>query len=357
MSERILSVFDGTTFVVGDGRGDIATASGRMHGFFCDDTRFISRWVLTLDGRQLDALSASDAEYFAVQFFLVPDAGSVRRDPALSLMRRRLVRGDWIEELAVMNHGSEPVALELGLEVDTDFADLFEVKDGSGARAPDPSRGRRARAAAQLSERRLVRARDARDRVGGRRGLGAGLPLPARARGSRGAPAVVRGRVPTASPARSDPQRRTAAPSFDGRAGRAARRGRRVGGRRARSRVRLGRPRARSTSAASSTSPRCAATPRPCRAAACPRPGLPWFMALFGRDSLIASYQALPFVPELARTTLLRAGRPAGASSSTTSATRSPARSCTSCASASSPCSASARTRPTTAAPTPPRCS
>ena len=39
-----------------------------------------------------------------------------------------------------------------------------------------------------------------------------------------------------------------------------------------------------------------------------PAAGLPWFMALFGRDSLITSYQALPFVPELARTTLLALG-------------------------------------------------
>jgi glycogen debranching enzyme len=38
--------------------------------------------------------------------------------------------------------------------------------------------------------------------------------------------------------------------------------------------------------------------------AALPAAGLPWFMALFGRDSLITSYQALPFVPELAATTL-----------------------------------------------------
>jgi glycogen debranching enzyme len=38
--------------------------------------------------------------------------------------------------------------------------------------------------------------------------------------------------------------------------------------------------------------------------AALPAAGLPWFMALFGRDSVIASYQALPFHPELAATTL-----------------------------------------------------
>jgi glycogen debranching enzyme len=35
-----------------------------------------------------------------------------------------------------------------------------------------------------------------------------------------------------------------------------------------------------------------------------PAAGLPWFMTLFGRDSLITSYQALPYRPQLAATTL-----------------------------------------------------
>jgi len=36
-----------------------------------------------------------------------------------------------------------------------------------------------------------------------------------------------------------------------------------------------------------------------------PAAGLPWFMTVFGRDSIITSLQALPFAPELARATLL----------------------------------------------------
>ncbi len=38
--------------------------------------------------------------------------------------------------------------------------------------------------------------------------------------------------------------------------------------------------------------------------ASLPAAGMPWFMALFGRDSIITSYQALPFTSELAATTL-----------------------------------------------------
>src|SRR5581483_11735835 len=37
---------------------------------------------------------------------------------------------------------------------------------------------------------------------------------------------------------------------------------------------------------------------------ALPAAGLPWFMALFGRDSVLTSLQSLPFAPELAATTL-----------------------------------------------------
>jgi glycogen debranching enzyme len=36
-----------------------------------------------------------------------------------------------------------------------------------------------------------------------------------------------------------------------------------------------------------------------------PAAGLPWFMTIFGRDSIFTSLQALPFAPELAATTLL----------------------------------------------------
>ncbi len=65
-----------------------------------------------------------------------------------------------------------------------------------------------------------------------------------------------------------------------------------------------------------------------------PAAGLPWFMTMFGRDSIFTSLQALPFTPELAATTLACARRLAGRAASTTSATRIPAGSSTRCATA-----------------------
>ena len=64
-----------------------------------------------------------------------------------------------------------------------------------------------------------------------------------------------------------------------------------------------------------------------------PAAGLPWFMTMFGRDSIFTSLQALPFTPELAATTLQALGDWQG-SRATTSGTRSRARSCTRCATA-----------------------
>src|SRR5439155_376257 len=40
-----------------------------------------------------------------------------------------------------------------------------------------------------------------------------------------------------------------------------------------------------------------------------PAAGLPWFMTMFGRDSIFTSLQALPFTPDLAATTLRVLGR------------------------------------------------
>ena len=48
------------------------------------------------------------------------------------------------------------------------------------------------------------------------------------------------------------------------------------------------------------------------KGATLPAAGLPWFMALFGRDSLITSFQALPYLPGAGRDDAARARRPPG---------------------------------------------
>ena len=129
MSGDLVQILEGNTFVVSDDRGDIQASLTDPTGLFSFDTRYLSRWVLTIDGQRLNALSTDDLHYYEARFFLVPGTGTVYIDAKLSAIRRRAVGNGFREELEILNHDSEPVDLEVRLEVGSDFADLFEVKD------------------------------------------------------------------------------------------------------------------------------------------------------------------------------------------------------------------------------------
>jgi glycogen debranching enzyme len=127
MSE--VKILDGNTFVVSDDRGDIEASPVDATGLFSFDTRFLSTWVLTVNGERLNALSVDDLQYFETRFFLVPGTGTVYIDAKLSVLRRRAVGGGFREELTILNHDDEPVRLTVRIDAGCDFADLFEVKD------------------------------------------------------------------------------------------------------------------------------------------------------------------------------------------------------------------------------------
>jgi glycogen debranching enzyme len=123
-----ITVLDGSTFCVCDERGDVdglATASG----FFASDTRFLSRSVLTLGGARLDPLSHDHSTPHLASFVLRnPLAGDLQPNE-LVIERERFV-GDCMEErIVVENHSRRQIEVELGLELAADFADIFVVKD------------------------------------------------------------------------------------------------------------------------------------------------------------------------------------------------------------------------------------
>src|SRR4029450_101142 len=72
MSSIGVKILDGNTFVVSDERGDIEASLTDPTGLFSFDTRFLSRWVLSVNGERLASLSVDDLQYFETRFFLVP---------------------------------------------------------------------------------------------------------------------------------------------------------------------------------------------------------------------------------------------------------------------------------------------
>src|SRR6185436_750458 len=129
MTLDTVSILDGSTFVVSDRRGDLDASPVDNHGLFLEDTRFLSKWILTVAGIRPKTLSVDVQAYYKVQFFEAVTTGTVYVDSHLSVLRRRCVTGGFSETIEIENHGKEPVEADGNLEVASDFADLFEVKD------------------------------------------------------------------------------------------------------------------------------------------------------------------------------------------------------------------------------------
>jgi glycogen debranching enzyme len=123
------SILEGNIFVVSDVSGDIDASPTETYGLFAWDTRYLSRWLLTVNGTKPNCLSTDDLQYYSAQFFLVPGTGTVYVDAQLSIIRKRTVGNGFHEDLTILNHSAKPADLDVRIEVGSDFADLFEVKD------------------------------------------------------------------------------------------------------------------------------------------------------------------------------------------------------------------------------------
>lgn len=129
MSDNTISILDGSTFLVSSPNGDIDARPDQPQGLFFKDMRHLSKWKLTINGISLDVLSTDYIEYYYAQHFCVPPTGTIYKNPALSIVRRRFVGNGFVEDLEVLNHGNEEENVELRVDFGADFCDLFEVKD------------------------------------------------------------------------------------------------------------------------------------------------------------------------------------------------------------------------------------
>ncbi len=293
-----VSILDGNTFVVSDRRGDLDATPTENHGLFLNDTRFLSRWILTIDGRRPTLLSVDDQAYFTVQFFMTLSSGTIYVDSKVSVVRRRAIGTGFQEEVEIFNHDKKPVDLVVRLEVDSDFADLFEVKDKMekkgelyrgvdggkltlGYRREDYQRETivTSTAPGELDEHGITFRLHLEPQSFWKTRLDVtaefARAITDRARGNLDATATREEHIRNVE-------------EFVARAPRLIASWEPLHNIYRRSLVDLAALR----------------FPVLMTPGSLPAAGLPWFMAAFGRDSLITSFQALPFFPELASTTL-----------------------------------------------------
>ncbi len=113
--------------MVTDLNGEIAAESEQ--GVFASDTRFVSYYAITGNGQPWVWLTSSATAYYAARIFLTNDVIATEDGdvPAgtLALVISRTAGEGIHEDLDVSNHG---VAFNLEVALRSDFADLFEVK-------------------------------------------------------------------------------------------------------------------------------------------------------------------------------------------------------------------------------------
>jgi glycogen debranching enzyme len=121
-----ITILEGSNFCISDQNGDFTFQTSGLYAF---DTRFLSRLELTVNGERPLLLSAGRAEYYSAAYFLRnPIAGDLPSD-AVSIGRHRFVGEGMQDHLRVQNQSQDKIGFELALEFASDFADIFAVKN------------------------------------------------------------------------------------------------------------------------------------------------------------------------------------------------------------------------------------
>ena len=121
-----VTVLAGSTFCVSDDRGDLR--EGAL-GFFARDTRHLARAVLTLDGAAPQLLTCRHEVPHHATFFLRNALTDGLRHDDLVVVRSRRVADGLLEDVTIRNLAGERKRVTIELELAVDFADIFAVKE------------------------------------------------------------------------------------------------------------------------------------------------------------------------------------------------------------------------------------
>lgn len=123
-----VTVLEGSTFCRSGRTGDVSPR--RAQGMFVKDTRIVSTWELFVDDEPLTPLTVVGGAPFSVTFVCRAAPRQPGADPTVVVERRRWIGEGMREDITVHNFGTETLGATVTLLIDGDFADLFAVKDG-----------------------------------------------------------------------------------------------------------------------------------------------------------------------------------------------------------------------------------
>ena len=125
-----LVINQGFGFLITDQDGQVNWPTDK--GFYHRDTRLVSAWRIYADGEEWELLNAGNITYYAARVFLtnrklMTENGEIAAGQ-LGLVISRSIGGGLHEDLDLVNNGQTTAIFNLEIAQRSDFADLFEVK-------------------------------------------------------------------------------------------------------------------------------------------------------------------------------------------------------------------------------------
>ncbi len=124
--DGVVTLIEGSTFCISGRTGDLYPEAAQ--GLFYQDTRILSTWQIRVQGTVPQVVTVVREEPFQAKFISWVPVGDEQTE--LLIERTRYVAAGMREEIRLRNLSRRPVRTTLQLRVDADFADLFAVKEG-----------------------------------------------------------------------------------------------------------------------------------------------------------------------------------------------------------------------------------
>src|SRR4029453_14996459 len=123
-----VTIVEGSSFCISSHSGDIHP--GGTQGVFYQDTRIVSRWILTINGSLREPLVARTPSSFHAEYVGRGAWGGGRFDSPMVVRQQRHVGPGLRDDIIIRNYSGEPSVCDIDLSLDADLADLFDVKAG-----------------------------------------------------------------------------------------------------------------------------------------------------------------------------------------------------------------------------------
>jgi glycogen debranching enzyme len=128
-----LTLIDGKAFLATALAGDIAPPSASDVGLFLFDTRFLSHWELKVNGQRTVVLSSASQQNILAQIELTTSNIMVREnldlpENTVHIHREQLLAEQFFDRLSFHNYSLQTITLNIEIHFAADFLDVFQVR-------------------------------------------------------------------------------------------------------------------------------------------------------------------------------------------------------------------------------------